>query len=97
MIGACQFQRAIGDPLLKSRVGFLKLLIQDNVVEGDRQPAGEEFNKRAVGSRQLAGCFQQHHDFPSAAGLDVENRSTSGKVVTPTLERLFHQPSQFVF
>src|SRR5918999_131242 len=48
-IGAGQFPRAIGNPLFKLRIRLLKLLIENNIVECDGKPAGEDFNERAVG------------------------------------------------
>ena len=73
MIGAGQVARAIRYPLLQLRIGILQLLIKDDIVEGHRKTAGKDLDQRAVGSRQLAWGFQQHHHFASAGGLYIES------------------------
>ena len=51
----------------------LELLVEDDVVEGDRKPAAEDLDQRTVSLRQLPLGLQQHHDLAPAAGADVEH------------------------
>ena len=93
-VGLHQRAGALGDAVLELGIGLVQLLIKDDVVEGDRQPAAEDLDQRAVGLRQLALGLQQHHDLASAAGADVEHGALIDEFVLAALEGGFHHRSQ---
>ena len=85
-IGQHQRARALRDAVLQLRVGFVQLLIEDHVVEGDRQPAAEDFHQRAIGFRERALGLQQHDNLATAAGADIQHRALVGELVLATAE-----------
>ena len=89
-VGLHQRAGALGDAVLELGVGLVQLLIEDHIVEGDRQPAAEDLDQRAVGLRQLALRLQQHHDLAAAAGADVEHGAVIGEFVLAPPEGGFH-------
>ena len=72
----------------------MQLLIKNDVVERDRKPAAENLDQRAVGFGQFAFRLQQHHDFPSAAGADVEHGALIDEFVLAPPEGGFHHRPQ---
>ena len=74
-VGVGQVLRALGDPLLEAGVGRLQLLVEDDVVEGDGEPAAEDLHQRAVGVGEVARRLQHDHDLAAAHRLDVEHRA----------------------
>ena len=93
-VGLHQRAGALGDAVLELGVGLVQLLIEDDVVERDREPAAENLDQRAVGLRQLALRLQQHHDLASAAGADVEHGALVDEFVLAALEGGFHHRAQ---
>ncbi|MGY4600148.1 hypothetical protein ACVWXL_007894 [Bradyrhizobium sp. GM22.5] len=68
--------------------------VEDDVVEGDREPAGEDLDQRAVGLGQLALGLQQHHDLAAASGAQIDHAAVVGEFVLAALERGFHHRAQ---
>ena len=80
-IGLHQCTGALCDPVFELGVGVLQLLVEDHVVECDRQPAAEDFDQRAVGIRQVALGLQQDHDLAAAAGANIKHRTVIDEFV----------------
>ncbi len=90
-VGLHQRAGALGDAVLELGVGLVQLLVENDVVEGDRQPAAENLDQRAVGIGQRALRLQHHDDFAPAAGAHVEHGAVIGELILAALERGFHQ------
>ena len=69
-----------GDALLEAGVRALQLLVQNDVVEGDRQPAAEDLDQRAVGVGEVARRFEHDHDLAAAQRPDVEHRARAPRI-----------------
>ena len=81
LVGRRQLARALAHPLLQPDVGLVQLLVEDDVVEGDRQAAAEHLDQRAVGRRRAARASPARHDHLAAArGADVEHRTASAGI-----------------
>ncbi len=48
-VGLHQRTGALGDAVLELGIGLLQLLVKNDVVERDRQPAAENLDQRAIG------------------------------------------------
>jgi hypothetical protein len=84
------------DTFLEPGVGALELLIENDVVEGDGQPAAENLHQRAVGAGEMTRRLEHHHDFAAAQRLDVEHRSARRELVMAAGECLLDQVPQVV-
>ena len=51
-VGSHQGAGALRDAVFQLRIGLLQLLIQDHIVERDREPAAEDLDQRAIGVGQ---------------------------------------------
>jgi hypothetical protein len=96
-IGLHQRAGALRDAVLELGVGLIELLIENDIVERDRQPAAEDFHQRPVGVGQIPLRLQQHHDFAPAAGSDVENAAVIGELMLAALKGCFHHLPQIGF
>ena len=79
-VGLHQRAGALGDAVFELGVGVLQLLVEDHVVERDREPAAEDLDQRPVGLRQIALGLQQHHDLAAAAGADIEHANDGRRI-----------------
>ena len=93
-VGLHQRAGALGDAVLELGVGLVQLLVENDVVERDRQPAAENLDQRAVGVGQRALRLQQHHDLAPAAGAQIEHGAVIGELVLAALEGRFHHLPQ---
>jgi hypothetical protein len=90
-VGGGQILRARGDALLESRVRALQLLVENDVVEGDGQPAAEDLDQRAVGAGETSRRLEHDDDFTAAHRPDVEDRAARGELVMAAGECLLDQ------
>ncbi len=95
-IGLGQLAGALAHAVLEVGVGLLQLLVEDDVVEGDRKPAREDLDQRAVGVGKLLRGLQQHHELAAAAGADIEHRAAGQELVVAAPERLLDDGEQIV-
>ena len=93
-VGLHQRAGALGDAIFELGVGLIQLLIKNDIVESDRQPAGKNLDQRAVGLRKRAFGLQQHHHFATAAGAQVKHAAVVGELVLAALERHFDHLAQ---
>ena len=92
-VGLHQRAGTLRHAVLELGIGGVQLLVQDHIVEGDRQPAAEDLDQRTVGFRQLPLGLQQHHDLATGAGADVEHGALVGEIMLAAAEGVLdHQP-----
>jgi hypothetical protein len=90
-VGLHQRAGALGDAVLELGIGLVQLPVEDDVVECDRQPAGENLDQRAVGVGELTLRLQQHDHLAAAAGAQIEHAAVVGELVLAALEGgLYH-------
>ena len=94
MIGGCQFARARRHPLLELIVCLLQLLIENDIVEGDRQAAGENLNQRPIRRRKILFGLQENDDLTAASGAHVEHRLPILELVMTAMKGRLDQVAQ---
>src|SRR3954470_822021 len=93
-VGLRQRARALGNAILELAVGLVQLLIQNDVVEGDRKPAGKNLDEGTVGFRNGTLRLQQHDDLAPAAGARIKSAAVVGEFVFAALESRFNKLPQ---
>ena len=71
--------------------GALQALVEDHVVEGDREAPRQQGDQRAVGVGERAVGVDQRDDLAAARGLDVERGETVAEAVAARGEGLLDQ------
>ncbi len=76
-----QLRGPLDDPPLQVGVGLLQPLVEDDVVERDRQPAREQGDERPVRLGELAVGLDQRDDLAAARRVQVQGRPVLAEAV----------------
>ncbi len=90
-VGTDQFGRTLDDTLLQIGIRSLKSLVEDDVVEGDRQAAREQGDERPIRFRELAIRFDQRDDLTTARRIQIKGRPMLAEAVAALGEGTLHQ------
>src|SRR5438445_135150 len=72
LVGGGELVGALAHALLQPNVRLVQLVVENDVVEGDRKPAAEHLDQGAVGDGHRSRGLQHDDDLALAGCVDVE-------------------------